>query len=135
MKIQNLLLVLFLLPLFAAAQENETADTLKINGVEKGDTLEYELIVFDPGFNSWYNMVQQPMSFYTQDYLEMWNERLVRQWNNQVPATQRSNCLSNTYIDYDPNINYGMELNHKLFYFFRYIDEQCGVFYTTPSRW
>ncbi|MFO7978830.1 MAG: DUF6146 family protein [Bacteroidales bacterium] len=135
MKIQNLLLVLFLLPLFASAQENETADTLKINGVEKGDTLEYELIVFDPGFNSWYNMVQQPMSFYSQDYLEMWNERLVRQWNNQVPASQRSNCLSNTYIDYDPNINYGMELNHKLFYFFRYIDEKCGVFYTTPSRW
>ncbi len=135
MKIQNLLLVLFLLPLFAAAQENEPADTLKINGVEKGDTLEYELIVFDAGFNSWYNMVQEPMSFYSLDYLEMWNEQLVTQWNSQVPAGQRSACFSNTYIDYNSNINYGLELNHKLFYFFRYIHEQCGVFYSTPSRW
>lgn len=135
MKIRTLFLVLFLLPLFAAAQEGENADTLKINGVEKGDTLEYELIVFDAGFNSWYNTVQQPMSFYSQDYLEMWNEQLVTQWNNQVPSGRRSACFSNSYIDYDPNINYGLELNHKLFYFFRYIHERCGVFYNTPSRW
>lgn len=135
MKIRNLFLVLFLLPFLAAAQEGENADTLKINGVQKGDTLEYELIVFDSRFNSWYNTVQEPMSFYSQQYLELWNEQLVTQWNSQVPAGRRSACFSNSYIDYDPTINYGLALNHKLFYFFRYIHEQCGVFYNVPARW
>jgi hypothetical protein len=100
-----------------------------------GDTLEYELIIFDPHFDSWFMQNRQPMGFYEQSYLESWNAQLVTQWNHTLPSASFRSCAPTTYLDYRPNIDYGKELNYKLFYYFRYIHQQCRIFSHFPGPW
>jgi hypothetical protein len=105
------------------------------NQTANGDTLEYELIIFDPHFNSWFLQNQRPMAFYEQSYLESWNVQLVSQWNHTLPSASLRSCAPTTYLDYRSNIDYGKELNYKLFYYFRYIHQQCRVFSDFPGPW
>ena len=46
------------------------------------DTVEYELIVFDPGFEV-YLISQPPMEYYTKNYYKSWNIRYVSEWNHR----------------------------------------------------
>jgi hypothetical protein len=109
-------------------------DTLQINNNNQ-DEQEFELVIFDPYFHSWFSRESLPASHYTQEYLENWNRILVNQWNSDVPGPRRAQCMTDTYINYRSDVDYGMELNHQLFYFFRYIHERCRIFSNTPGRW
>jgi len=86
--------------------------------------LEYEIIIIEPGFNSWL-VSQKPMSFYSQPTLEIKNKFYVVSWNQRV--LQPFNYSSNLYemrIDYDPFVNYGLEVNYKLFMYFTYFQKK-----------
>lgn len=102
---------------------------------ENNDTIEYELIILDPGFDAWFVKTMRPAGFYSQSYLENWNRILTDQWNALIPAGSRRSCLPETYLNYDTRIDYGIELNHKLFYYFRYIQEVCQPFGMYPGVW
>lgn len=133
-----LLLAFFLTNPNTYASENKTSlqDTLELkDNKEENDTTEYELLIFDPHFDTWMLKNSEPVGFYKQSYLERWNSILVRQWNNQLGRTSRSDCRPETYIDYDTSVDYGIELNYKLFYFFRYMHEKCRIFNQKPSDW
>jgi hypothetical protein len=110
-------------------------DTLQLANPEPNDTLEYELLIFDARFETWFQRNRQPMDFYHEGYLENWNEQLARQWNALIPGTRRPQCIPETYLNYDPTADYGKELNYRLFYYFRYVHEQCRPFSHVPSRW
>ncbi len=123
-----------------AASNNGTSlpgDTLNLEEAEVKDDeiIEYELIIFDPGFQMWFNRVKQPKWFYSETYLENWNKRLVVQWNQLYHPSRDHDCIPQVYIDYDDGVDYGKELNHRLFYYFRYVHERCGLFSATPGRW
>lgn len=109
-------------------------DTLNFE-VEEGDTVEYELLILDPGFDRWFLRVSQPITFYEQSYLESWNRQLVLQWNSYIGRSRRLDCVPQTYLNYDQRIDYGKELNYKLFYYFRYMHERCRIFDQVPGRW
>lgn len=102
---------------------------------ENNDSIEYELIILDARFDSWFVKTMRPPGFYTQSYLENWNRILTDQWNALIPTGGRRSCLPETYLNYDTRIDYGMELNHKLFYYFRYIQEVCQPFDMYPGVW
>jgi hypothetical protein len=85
------------------------------------DSLEYELIVLDPGFDSWL-ATQLPMNFYSKEYYEIKNHLYVSEWNQRY-ISSRDRDLYETHIDYNFNTDYGLELNYKLYYYFRYIEE------------
>lgn len=92
--------------------------------VIKNDALEYEVIIFEPGFNSWL-ATQPPENFYTQTALEIKNQRWVGEWNRRV--LQPYNFNPNLYemqINYDASINYGMEVNYLLFQYFTYFQQK-----------
>jgi hypothetical protein len=119
----------------AFAQE-ATLDTLKISPTETaGDTVAYDLIIFDPGFNSWFNRVKRPESYYSESYLESWNTKLVMQCNALLHQSGRSACMPSTYLDYDWRTSYGLTLNYRLYYYFRYMQVRCQVFYDHPVNW
>ncbi|QTE23881.1 DUF6146 family protein [Polaribacter cellanae] len=83
------------------------------------DSLEYEIIIIDPGFNLFLNSVAQPEGFYTQQYLEARNRVWVTTWNIRAQNPSRfNNNIYENIIDYQPNINYGYEVNYKLFNYF-----------------
>lgn len=92
-------------------------DTVRI----ANDELEYEIIIIEPGFNAWLISVAKPEGYYTQEFLESRNRLYVTEWNNRVLQPQRYNPrLYEMQIDYRPNIDYGYEVNYKLYNYFIY---------------
>src|SRR5690554_4617141 len=90
------------------------------------DTLEYELIVLDPGFDSWYMLQDSPARYRSQQYYEGWNRQYVSEWNALARQPGRRSFF-NTIIGYEPNEDYGFELNHKLFYYFQYVENVLRI--------
>ena len=83
------------------------------------DSLEYEIIIFDIGFNAFLNSIAQPEGFYSQSYLEARNKAWVITWNNRVTNNiQFNQGIYENIIDYQPQIDYGYEVNYKLFNYF-----------------
>ena len=85
------------------------------------DELEYEIIIIEPGFNSWLASRAKPEGFYSQQYLETRNYQYVIEWNQRVMQPQRFNpSLYEMQIDYQSSIDYGYEVNYKLYNYFIY---------------
>ena len=94
---------------------NVKADTVTV------DSLEYKLIVLDPGFDSW--LATKPSKdFYSKEYYEQKNRRYVSEWNQRY-MTSRNSARYETYIDYNSNTDYGLDLNYKLYYYFKFFEE------------
>ena len=127
MKIIFLAAILFsLMPLLSAQQ-----DTLKLEKTDVSeDSVEYELIIIDPGFESFLAM-QKSKEFYSQNYYENWNKRYVAEWNYRHSQALTYGDMYETYIDYGPHVDYGLELNYKLYYYFRFFEKKHGVKFLT----
>lgn len=96
------------------------ADTVKT------DSIEYELIITDPGFESW--LASKPsMNFLSQNYYETWNRLYVSEYNNRFYQPQRYGTIYENYIDYSSFIDYGLELNYKLYYYFLFFEHTYNV--------
>jgi len=92
-------------------------DTVRI----ANDELEYEIIIIEPGFNAWLLSRAHPRNYYGQNYLETRNKVLTTEWNARVLQPNQFNPnLYEWQINYDPNINYGYEVNYLLYNYFLY---------------
>ncbi len=103
------------------AFEQQEGDTVKI----ASDSTEYEIIIIEPGFNTWLASLAKPEGYYSQSYLENRNQIYVINWNQRAMQPLRYN--SNLYemqINYDPNIDYGYEVNYKLYNYFVYFQRK-----------
>jgi Family of unknown function (DUF6146) len=95
----------------------KTSDTVRI----ANDEIEYEVIIIDPGFNSFLYGQARPRGYYSESFLEQRNRIYVMEWNSRV--LQPSRYDSNLYemqIDYDWNIHYGYEVNYLIYNYFIY---------------
>ena len=100
----------------ASANKNLSVVSTKNDTVRiANDSLEYEVIIIDPGFNSWLASRAKPRGFYGQPYLENKNRLWVNEWNNRAMNPQRFGELYQMQIDYRPQINYGYEVNYLLY--------------------
>lgn len=125
-----------------------TKETMEISSVEKkafqqkqGDTIsianeeaEYEIIIIEPGFDFWLKSVARPENYYSQSFLENRNQIYVVNWNQRVLQPQRyAPNLYELQIDYNPNIDYGYEVNYKLYNYFiffqRKYNQRLGPFF------
>jgi len=86
---------------------------------------EYEIIIIDPGFYSWLVSFARPEGYYSQTFLENRNAVLVTNWNQRVllPGQYDAN-LYEWPIDYDTKIDYGYEVNYKLYNYFIYFQRK-----------
>lgn len=101
--------------------ENEVAGTTANDTVRiANDSLEYEIIIIDPGFNSWLLSRAQPRNYYGQAYLENKNRFWVNEWNIRVNQSQRYGDMYQMSIDYRSGIDYGYEVNYLLYNYLVY---------------
>lgn len=108
-----------------------TNDTVRI----ANDSLEYEVIIFEPGFQTFLNSVAQPRGYYSQEYLERKNRILVQEYNIRVRQPFRYN--PNLYvqeINYEPNVDYGYEVNYLLYNYFVYFSRKYNQSFPVPTR-
>ena len=90
----------------------------------KNDSTEYKLIVFDSGFETWYLQRNKPSWYHTESYYEHWNQRYVNEWNYRYAL---GDARFDSHIEYRPSKDYGIELEHKLYYYFKYFQEKNNV--------
>ena len=97
-----------------------TQDTIHIENEE----LEYEITIIELGFNNWL-ATQPPMTYYALNVLERRNINYVYEWNQRAanPMTYNPN-LYNQFIDYEPTIRYGLEVNYMLFMYFEFFQDK-----------
>ncbi len=86
------------------------------------DSTEYEIIINDPGFEKWYITNYSPAKDYPQEYYRGRNIMGVANWNEYYRSGRFTRIILNE-IDYQPQIDYGIEVNRKLFWYFKYIEE------------
>ncbi|MCG8322171.1 MAG: DUF6146 family protein [Cytophagales bacterium] len=105
-----------------------------IVGPREEEAPQYELIVDEPGFESWMVTNARPIGFYTKSYYETKNRIYVSDWNDKVTAFRhRRRSPFTEIINYDFTIDYGIELNYKLFYYFKFMHQKYGRRYTFPN--
>ena len=130
---------LFAIVVLVAGSCGSTKETLAISEEEKmaftqqeGDTIkiasdktEYEIIIIEPGYNFWLQSIARPEGYYSQSYLENRNNIYVIEWNQRVLQPFRFDPnLYELQIDYSPNIDYGYEVNYKLYNYFIYFQRK-----------
>ena len=125
----------------AAKETDFTAEELNITTNEenafsgrnaKGDTVtisdqetEYGIIIIDPGYYSWLHSIAMPEGYYSQEFMEARNRIYVINWNQraQNPFVYDPS-LYEMRINYDPNIDYGYQVNYKLYNYFLYFQRK-----------
>lgn len=99
---------------------NGFSDTVRI----ANDSLEYEILIIEPGFNAWL-VTQRPRGFYEQVWLENRNISRVIQYNNRVlNATQFDPNVYIQQIDYQRGTDYGYEVNYLLHNWFVFFEKR-----------
>jgi hypothetical protein len=90
------------------------------------DSVSHELIVLDPGFESWYLVHGSPTKYRSQAYYETWNHQYVTEWNLKA-ALPGERSFFQPIQGYERGVDYGFELNHKLFYYFQYVERVLKI--------
>ncbi len=94
-------------------------DTIRI----ANDSLEYQILIIEPGFDSWL-LSQPPRGYYDQSYLESKNRMFVTDYNSRVRQPAYSRNIYSDEINYDPRVDYGYEVNYMLYNYFMYFQEK-----------
>ena len=125
---KKLLFWLGVVAVFAACSTQKGVVKIKAENKEEAqqDTVEYELETFDERFETWYQLHDNPAQYRSKEYYENWNDRYVSAWNANALDPQKSSFFE-TIIGWDPTIDYGFELNYKLFYYFQYVERVLGI--------
>lgn len=93
------------------------SDTIRIANKE----IEYEVLIIDVGFSSWFNSNAKPRNYYSQSYLESRNRVWVLEWNRRAMLSSQYNPnLYEMIINYETNVNYGYEVNYMLYNYLVY---------------
>ncbi|MEA1876616.1 MAG: DUF6146 family protein [Bacteroidota bacterium] len=97
---------------------------------QSDDSTEYEILIIDPGFGSWFITHRKPKWYHEQSFLENWNLQYVSAWNLKVMSGAFQLAYPNNpfieRIEYRPFVDYGLDVNHKLYYYFKYIEATWG---------
>lgn len=114
--------VLFVIPSVLLAQKKQ--NVIKTDSVAS-DSIKYDLVVFETGYEVY--LLQQPqMNHYSESYYKTWNTFYVAEWNIRY-IENRLVGADQEQIWYDPQTEYGIELEYKLYYFFRFIEHKYGI--------
>lgn len=101
----------------SVAKDNTQKSEIK---PEKNEDGEWDLDVLDTDYNYFLNAVARPMSMYTESYLKSRNQFLVNEWNAYYMSGRYRNIIESS-INYNPNENYGLKFEYKLYQVFVYV--------------
>ncbi|TXF76185.1 DUF6146 family protein [Chryseobacterium sp.] len=126
---KNIILTL-LFVLFAAACSSQTTPEKNKNNTSmkpsKSEDGEWDLQVIDTQYDYFLNAIAKPANQYTESYLKTKNRFLVSEWNSYYYSGRYPNIIESS-IDYDPNENYGLNFEYKLYQVFAYVKWKYGL--------
>jgi len=90
------------------------------------DSTGYEVIIIDLRFDQWYLINYSPAKDYSNEYYRNKNLVAVANWNDFYRRGRYSLVIESD-INYQPNIDYGIEVNRKLYWYFKYVYDTYGI--------
>lgn len=87
--------------------------------------MEYGMETFDPKFKTWYRQQKEAQDNRSESFYEAWNKKYVMAWNEK--ARSAKNSFFEPIVGYSDSIDYDFELDHQLFYYFRYVEKELRV--------
>ena len=109
-----------------AEMKPRTVEVAEQDSVAAKDSVEYNIETFDANFEAWYQMHNNQSTYHSLSYYEHWNKLYVAAWNANAMDPRKSSFFE-PIVGYDPNVDYGLELNHKLFYYFQYVENVLKI--------
>lgn len=103
--------------------QEQPSDTLLIPG---GDSTEYDIIIIEVGYENWLITNAQPKWYYSNEYYRNKNQFYVIDWNNRVIESMGRPPFEEQ-IFYNPNIDYGLDVNYKLYWYFKFMEHKYDV--------
>lgn len=110
----------------ATPKPANTTDSPTSIQAQKNDDGEYDLEVLDSQYDYFLNAVARPMNMYSETFLKSRNRILVNEWNSYYYSGRYRNVIESS-IDYDPNIDYGLKYEYKLYQVFAYVRWKYGL--------
>jgi len=86
----------------------------------QSDSTEYTVIVIEPGFESWFATNRKPIWYYEENYYKQFNQLYTNEWNHRVRSIDYDIPYYDL-IDYSNAINYGKEVEHKMYWYFQFM--------------
>ena len=124
-------MILFLA--FNCSPQNKTANNKENTAIkpEKNADGEWDIEVLDSQvidtqYDYFLNAIAKPMSMYSESYLKNKNSFLVNEWNSYYYSGKYRNVIESS-IDYDPQENYGLKFEYKLYQVFAYVQWKYGL--------
>jgi hypothetical protein len=90
------------------------------------DSTEYEIYISDLHFDQWFQLNYSEAKDHQNDYYRSKNQVAVANWNDHYRNGRYIDVID-SYINYEPQIDYGIEVNRKLYWYFKYVQENYKV--------
>jgi len=97
------------------------------------DSVQYELIVDEPGYDSWVATNSKPVWYHEKEYYRTWNVLYVTEFNYRVLNTNAGHPFTEM-INYDRQIDYGLDVEYKLYWYFKFIEYKYNTKLYITSR-
>lgn len=126
MKYLIIFLSIFLMS--ACTPQNKTTNNPEAAEIkpEMNEDGEWDIHVIDTQYDYFLNAIAKPMSMYSEGYLKSRNAFLVTEWNSYYFSARYRNVIESS-IDYDPNEEYGLKFEYKLYQVFAYVQWKYGL--------
>ncbi len=125
-RIATVLFSIFLFVVNAQGQAKTQRMAEDSVAIVESDTTTYELIVFDIGFENWMHTHSKPVWYHENDFYRTNNLIYVSNWNTRVINNMHRPPFEYE-IEYNAHTDYGVELNWKLFWYFKYLEHKLGI--------
>ncbi|MCF8368168.1 MAG: DUF6146 family protein [Bacteroidales bacterium] len=97
------------------------------------DTTEYQIMIAEPGYDSWVATNRRPVEFHSLEYYKNFNKLYVSEWNHRVLAPM-SDFPYDYQIDYDWQVDYGLDVEYQLFWFFKFVQDKYNIKLLSTER-
>lgn len=93
---------------------------------EKNEMGEWDLAVLDTDWEYFLTAIAKPMDSYSESYLRNKNATLTSEWNAYYYSGNYKDVVE-SFIEYNPNENYGKKFQWKLYQVFAYANWKYGL--------
>ncbi len=115
-----------LFSIWACTQQKEVTKSVNAGLVVVKDSTEYDITIIDPAFDHWYLMHFSQGEDRSNEYYRAMNGLGVSNWNQYYTKGRYLNSIG-SYINFIPSVDYGIEVNRKLYWYFKYTEETFRI--------
>ena len=112
----------------SCSPQNNTANNKENTTIkpEKNEDGEWDIEVLDSQYDYFLKAIAKPMNMYSESYLKNKNTFLVSEWNSYYFSGRYRNVIESS-IDYNPQGNYGLKFEYKLYQVFAFVQWKYGL--------